>query len=291
MFRLAVVSLLLIAAVAAEDASPLPPDIQATVDRIRRENHPESARQAAAEAQPPKQATAPEPANDAADLAADLDDNRILLNAMESTSADDLLSSRTRLDAVEQSAREMLAAAQRLAERAAKRADRSGEASAREEAEHARQTLDMVTERAAMLAEAIEMARADEQRPGGARMVNLATLRYDGSGRLIRPAEMAQLSAEYFRKFSKTLPVSAWGESSTHVLYGFDHRGRVDVAVNPDGPEGLWIRGWLERQRIPYYAFRSAVLGRATGPHIHIGPGSTRVQAFRGHAAARVGAE
>ncbi len=297
--RLAAVSLLLITAAAAQDSSALPPDIQATVDRIRRQNHPESFETPPAEVKQQEQAAATPDSASNDDLAADLDDNRILLNAMETTSAPDLESSRARRDATEQSARDMLAAADRLADRASKRADRltaearkgnvtpAAAVSAREDAERARQTLQMVTERAAMLSELIEMARADEQRPAGAHMVNLATMRYDGSGRLIRPTELAQLSSQFSSRFSKPLPISAWGESSTHVLYGFDHRGRVDVAVNPDGPEGLWIRSWLERQRIPYYAFRTAVLGRATGPHIHIGPGSVRVQAFRPGAFAR----
>ncbi len=297
--RLAAVSLVLITAVAAQDASTLPPDIQATVDRIQRQNHPQSAETPPVEMKQPEQAAPAADAVSNGDLAADLEDNRILLNAMQDTASPDLLSSRAGLDRVEQSARDMLAAAERLADRAAERADRlSAEArkgnmplpvavSAREDAERARQTVAMATERAAMLSELIEMARADEQRPAGARMVNLATMRYDGSGRLIRPTELAQLSSQFYRRFSRQLPISAWGESSTHLLYGFDHRGRVDVAVNPDAPEGLWIRSWLERQRIPYYAFRTAVLGRATGPHIHIGPGSVRVQAFRPREIAR----
>jgi hypothetical protein len=59
---------------------------------------------------------------------------------------------------------------------------------------------------------------------------------------------------------------------------GFDHRGRVDVAVSPDQPEGKWLMRYLETNRIPYFAFRMAVAGKATGAHIHIGPQSTRLK-------------
>ncbi|MGH9663230.1 MAG: hypothetical protein ACRD9L_02260, partial [Bryobacteraceae bacterium] len=57
----------------------------------------------------------------------------------------------------------------------------------------------------------------------------------------------------------------------------FDHRGRIDVGLNPDQPEGVWLRHYLESHEIPYFAFRAAVAGKATAPHIHIGPGSTRL--------------
>jgi hypothetical protein len=49
--------------------------------------------------------------------------------------------------------------------------------------------------------------------------------------------------------------------------------------LNPDQPEGVWLRTYLSSNEIPYFAFRSAVSGKATGPHIHIGPGSTRLRA------------
>jgi hypothetical protein len=74
------------------------------------------------------------------------------------------------------------------------------------------------------------------------------------------------------------MPVSADGETATHRALGFDHRGRVDVAVNPDQPEGVWLMGYLQKNRIPYFAFRMAVQGKATGAHIHIGPQSARLR-------------
>ena len=83
----------------------------------------------------------------------------------------------------------------------------------------------------------------------------------------------------YERRFPKPLPVSAMGETAVHRALGFDHRGRVDVALSPDQPEGVWLRQYLEARRIPYFAFWQAVPGKATGAHIHIGPESTRLSA------------
>jgi len=73
------------------------------------------------------------------------------------------------------------------------------------------------------------------------------------------------------------LPVSADGETAVHQAMGFDHRNRVDVALFPDTAEGKWLRHYLEASSIPYYAFRSLVVGKATAAHIHIGPPSTRL--------------
>jgi hypothetical protein len=100
--------------------------------------------------------------------------------------------------------------------------------------------------------------------------------KYEGSG-IFTPADLKTLEADYLRHFAKPLPISADGETAVHRSLGFDHRGRVDVAVMPDQPEGLWLRHYLESKRIPYFAFRAAVPHQATGAHIHVGPGSTRL--------------
>ena len=80
--------------------------------------------------------------------------------------------------------------------------------------------------------------------------------------------------AAYEKQFSKPLPVSAKGETEVHRSMGFDHRGRVDVALNPDQLEGVWLRRYLEHAKIPYFAFRRWLPGKATAAHIHIGPPS-----------------
>ena len=77
--------------------------------------------------------------------------------------------------------------------------------------------------------------------------------------------------------FGEALPVSAMGDTAVHRALGFDHRGRVDVALSPDSAEGEWLRLYLTVKRIPFFVFRQAVPGKATGAHIHIGPMSTRL--------------
>jgi hypothetical protein len=58
---------------------------------------------------------------------------------------------------------------------------------------------------------------------------------------------------------------------------GFDHRGSMDVGVHPDSSEGQALANYLRKSGIPFLAFRTAVPGSATGPHIHIGPPSGRL--------------
>ena len=86
----------------------------------------------------------------------------------------------------------------------------------------------------------------------------------------------ARVELDFLTQFGKPLPVSAMGETAVHRSLGFDHRGRVDVALHPDQPEGRWLLWYLAGRHIPYFAFRQAVPGKATGAHIHIGPMSTR---------------
>jgi hypothetical protein len=92
------------------------------------------------------------------------------------------------------------------------------------------------------------------------------------------PGIFETIDQAFERRFGKPLPVSANGETAVHRALGFDHRGRVDVAIYPDTPEGIWLRDYLKERRIPFFAFRPAVPGKATGAHIHIGPESTRLK-------------
>jgi hypothetical protein len=122
---------------------------------------------------------------------------------------------------------------------------------------------------------AMALAEEDmEQQPAAGR--SLAE-RFDGNG-IFSTALLTKVETAYQKQFGKPLPVSARGETAVHKSMGFDHRGRVDVALYPDTPEGVWLREYLTGLRIPYYAFRHAMKGKATGAHIHIGPGSTRIR-------------
>lgn len=106
---------------------------------------------------------------------------------------------------------------------------------------------------------------------------NGAMEHFEGDGAFNESKDLKPLEVAFARKFDRPLPISADGETDTHRALGFDHRGRVDVAVVPSAPEGVWLRQYLQSQKIPYYAFNRAVPGKATGAHIHIGPGSTRL--------------
>jgi hypothetical protein len=99
--------------------------------------------------------------------------------------------------------------------------------------------------------------------------------RFDGKGSF-EPGELQRISAAFVARFARPLPISADGATAVHRSMGFDHRGRVDVAVSPDMPEGAWLMKQLQANRIPFFAFRMAVPGKATGAHIHIGPQSLR---------------
>ena len=78
-------------------------------------------------------------------------------------------------------------------------------------------------------------------------------------------------------KFGHSLPTSAVGQSVTHNRLGYDHRNAVDVALHPDSTEGRALINYLQLQGIPFLAFRGAIPGVATGPHIHIGSPSHRL--------------
>lgn len=77
--------------------------------------------------------------------------------------------------------------------------------------------------------------------------------------------------------FGRALPTSAIGQSATHNQLGYNHRNAVDVALHPDSFEGKSLINYLQVQGIPFLAFRTAIPGVATGPHIHIGSPSHRL--------------
>lgn len=76
--------------------------------------------------------------------------------------------------------------------------------------------------------------------------------------------------------FHKELPVAVFGQGAIHDRWRLDHRNSMDISLHPDSAEGQALLSFLERNAIPYLAFRSAIPGTATGPHIHIGRPSHR---------------
>ncbi|MGZ8464742.1 MAG: hypothetical protein ACXWXT_04305, partial [Candidatus Binatia bacterium] len=71
--------------------------------------------------------------------------------------------------------------------------------------------------------------------------------------------------------------ITALGQSDTHNRLRFDHRDSMDIGLHPDSGEGRALAGFLRKSGIPFVAFRSAIPGAATGPHIHIGRPSGRL--------------
>ena len=146
--------------------------------------------------------------------------------------------------------------------------------------------LDWAKSRAKLIIELSAMVRAEEdaeklaaltesvRQAGQAALTHPMVERFDGNGQF-GPGVLAKVQSAFQKRFGATLPISANGETVVHRAMGFDHRGRVDVPVSPDQPEGVWLRKYLTDNQIPFFAFRSAVAHQATGAHIHLGPPST----------------
>lgn len=145
------------------------------------------------------------------------------------------------------------------------------------ELESRERVLDLAQNRVKLLENLRAMAESEQRLERAARAPADVLIRYDGNGSFSL-GDLPTISSEFEKRFHRALPISALGQTLVHQSMGLDHRNRVDVALNPDQPEGIWLRQLLERLHVPYLAFRSAVAGAATAPHIHIGPGSTRLK-------------
>lgn len=154
-----------------------------------------------------------------------------------------------------------------------------------EDADRADHELDWAKSRARLIVELHAMieaemdaakfaALAESVREAGVAATHPVVERFDGNGQF-GPAILAKIQDAYQKKFGAAMPISANGETSVHRAMGFDHRGRVDVPVSPDQPEGAWLVQYLTDNQIPFFAFRAAVAHQATGAHVHLGPPST----------------
>ena len=186
----------------------------------------------------------------------------------------------------EQQATDMIEAARRRVERRASQLEERrklleggaisrGELDAfQEDLDNRRQVLTLAQNRNKLLGEMKRMAETENRLQFNP--LAKAMIRYNGNG-AFSLADLPAISAQFERRFHRALPVSALGQTSLHQSLGLDHRNRVDVALAPGSPVGLWLRGLLEKLRVPYLGFNSAVAGAATAPHLHIGPESTRL--------------
>jgi len=89
--------------------------------------------------------------------------------------------------------------------------------------------------------------------------------------------EAPQIQRYFAQSFGRQLPVTALGQSETHNRLGFDHHDSMDIALHPDSTEGKALIQQLRKMGIPFIAFRGAVPGASTGPHIHVGRPSGRL--------------
>jgi hypothetical protein len=101
-------------------------------------------------------------------------------------------------------------------------------------------------------------------------------LRYNGSSGWSL-GNLGTVQAFFASAFGRVLPTSTVGQSATHNRLGWDHRHAVDVALHPDSAEGRALIDFLQAKGIPFLAFRGAIAGVSTGPHIHIGSPSHRL--------------
>lgn len=144
-----------------------------------------------------------------------------------------------------------------------------------EKLDWAKRELELAESRGRLVKELAEMARAEEalEVPSD----TPAPLAEKYAGFRFSPRDVRRVESDFELKFRKPLPVSARGDTAVHRALGFDHRERLDVALHPDDPEGVWLLDYLRKTGIPYFAFRTSIPGKATGAHIHVGPPSGRL--------------
>ena len=126
--------------------------------------------------------------------------------------------------------------------------------------------------------EAVEADAALSVPTSDSKVRRVAYFRYNGTTAWSLSAA-ARIESFFVNKFGRRLPVSAFGQSDLHNRWGYDHRDAMDVGLHPDSVEGQALMAYLQSAGIPFIAFRRAVAGSATGPHIHIGRPSHKTSA------------
>lgn len=149
-----------------------------------------------------------------------------------------------------------------------------------EDLDDRRRTLDLAESRSRLYRHLAEIARAEAtaQAQQDDQSATSTSASHNPGDAALTPRRLRDVETAFENQFHRALPISANGETPFHRSLGFDHRGRVDVAVNPDEDEGKWLRKLLEAAHIPYLAFRGYVPGQASAAHIHIGPPSNKLR-------------
>ncbi len=125
-------------------------------------------------------------------------------------------------------------------------------------------------------AEIAEKAAAKAQAAQGRRLIQPVSMRYNGMAGWAL-SNISSVQAFFSSTFGKRLPISTLGQSATHNSMRWDHRNSADVGIHPDSAEGRALIEFLKSKGIPFLAFRGAIPGVSTGPHIHIGYPSSRI--------------
>jgi hypothetical protein len=109
----------------------------------------------------------------------------------------------------------------------------------------------------------------------GALLRTASFIRYSGAGAWAL-SQAAKIEVFFQQTFKRPLPIAVFGQGAIHNQWRLDHRNAMDISLNPDGVEGQALINFLQSNGIPFSAFRTAIPGVATGPHIHIGMPSHR---------------
>lgn len=124
-------------------------------------------------------------------------------------------------------------------------------------------------------ADAEAKLRTSKPVPRGVMVSTAAMIRYNGGGAWVL-SDAWKVQRFFQDAFRKPLPVAVFGQGSIHIRWRLDHHNSMDVSLHPDGAEGQALLGFLRSNGIPFLAFRQAIPGTATGPHIHVGKPSHR---------------
>ncbi len=111
--------------------------------------------------------------------------------------------------------------------------------------------------------------------PKGGMITSASFIRYNGAAVWVL-SDAWKVQQFFLNAFKKPLPISVFGQGAIHDRWRLDHHNAMDVSLHPDGPEGQALLGYLRSNGIAFLAFRQAIPGTATGPHIHIGRPSHR---------------
>ena len=111
--------------------------------------------------------------------------------------------------------------------------------------------------------------------PKGGMIKTASFIRYNGAAAWTL-SDAWKVQRFFLDAFKRPLPIAVFGQGSIHDRWRLDHHNAMDVSLHPDGPEGQALLGFLRANGIPFLAFREAIPGTATGPHIHVGRPSHR---------------